>query len=142
MGEVTCTLNLVWREACSYEAAKDGGAQGKAIYAYGWGNSCCYVGKLDKSSFGVRYNAGYEHWVRSCLANGARLFISDGIPPKLLENVELQLIQEWGPRFNKNRRLPAERIALAHSGDVPPFSSKGATEPPLQAQNGCATLPK
>jgi hypothetical protein len=123
-------MKITWIRCKSYEEAQN---YCRIIYLHEWEGKPFYWGKAHNSFFGGgkrnrdglnasgRYNAGYRHWIEGCLRHGAHLYIGmlDAEALSSVNEVENQLIHEYGSVMNSKAAVPTRHLQIAHDGDVP-----------------------
>ena len=124
------TITIRWVRCLNYDSARN---YSGVIYLHEWNARAFYWGKAHKSFFGGherkigdlhasgRYNAGYRHWIEGCLQHGGKLYIGQlkrkGV--QLIDEIEQQLIQEYGHVMNSKIKEAQPRMTISHTGDVP-----------------------
>ncbi|KJV32785.1 hypothetical protein VI06_04985 [Aquitalea magnusonii] len=125
-------MKIEWKLCSTYDEAKD---YSRIIYLHAWDDKPFYWGKAHNSFFGGhkrkidgleasgRYNAGYRHWIEGCLRHGAKLYVGqlDADALKCMDEVENYLIYTYGHIMNTKVTVPVRKLAISHTGDVPPF---------------------
>lgn len=113
---------IEWKQYTSWvEASSD---LNKGLYIHDWSpTKAYYVGKLQRATFGRRYNKGYSHWIDGCIEHGARLFIGsvNQADSKYIESIESTIIQFLKPIKNHMRKLPKDKLHVTHKGQVPTY---------------------
>ena len=101
-----------YRDAIEYEGV---------IYLHEIDDGPFYWGKAHRSSFGVRYNSGYRHWIEGSLKGGGCLYIgildNDGL--EVIDELEMQLIHQYGTVMNQQIVEPSTIRDIQHVGEVP-----------------------
>jgi hypothetical protein len=105
----------------------------RVIYLHEWNARAFYWGKAHNSFFGGpkrkigdlhasgRYAPGYRHWIEGCLQHGGKLYIGqlERTDVELINEIEQQLIQEYGHVMNSKKKEVTSGIVINHAGDIP-----------------------
>ena len=113
------TIEIEWVKCTDYRSATD---YKGVIYLHEKDGKPFYWGKAHNSTFGVRYNAGYRHWIEGCLrSDGVCLYIGKlnkgGL--ELIDELEMQLIHKYGSVMNVRRVEPKRLYEIKHGGEIP-----------------------
>ena len=138
------TIAICWVRCLNYDSARN---FSRVIYLHEWNARAFYWGKAHNSFFGGhkrkigglhasgRYNSGYRHWIEGCLQHGGKLYIGnlERKDVHLINEIEQQLIQEYGHVMNAKIKEAPPGMTIRHTGEVPDcvtFQNKqGATKP-------------
>ena len=112
------SIKIEWVRCAEY---KDATEYEGVIYLHEMIDGPFYWGKAHRSRFGVRYNGGYRHWIEGSLKGGACLYIgildNDGL--EVIDELEMQLIHQYGTVMNLRIVEPRTMHDIQHVGEVP-----------------------